>query len=63
MRSAVLVREQRMSMRKFLIAGVSCLALGLVGTAGVTSLSLGLSGKAFAAGGGGSSGSSGGSNR
>ena len=36
-------------MRKFLIVGVSCLALGLAGTAGVTGLSLGLSGKAFAA--------------
>src|SRR3954451_597900 len=58
MRSAVLVRERRMSMRKFLIAGVSCLALGLVGTAGVTSLSLGLSGKAFAAAGGGGGGGS-----
>src|SRR5438309_11651529 len=51
-RWAVLVRERRMSMRKLLIAGVSCLALGLAGTAGIV-------GKAFAAGQG-SSNSSGG---
>src|SRR4051794_19222038 len=49
-RSAVLVRERRTSMLKLLVAGVSCLALGLAGTAGVTGFSLGLAGKAFAAG-------------
>src|SRR5689334_13057494 len=32
-RLAVLVRERRTSMRKFLIAGVSCLVLGLSGAA------------------------------
>src|SRR4051812_19723888 len=55
-RSAVLVRERRTFMRKLLVAGVSCLALGLAGTAGVTGLSLGLAGKAFAAGQGSGSG-------
>src|SRR3954470_6938569 len=58
-RSAVLVRELRSSMRKLLVAGVSCLALGLAGTAGVTGFSLGLAGKAFAAGQGGGSGNAG----
>src|SRR3954462_8830043 len=57
-RSAVLVRERRTSMRKLLVAGVSCIALGLAGTAGVTGFSPGLAAKAFAAAQG--SGSSGG---